>query len=47
VGGCRALALGTKWFRDGGGRVLLVAPQPIVERVLQLYGLDTLLHVEL
>jgi anti-anti-sigma factor len=47
AGGCRALAVGTHRFRDGGGRVLLVAPQPIVERVLRLYGLDALTHVEL
>ena len=47
AGGCRALAVGTQQFRDQGGGVLLVAPQPIVERVLRLYGLDALTHVEL
>jgi anti-anti-sigma factor len=44
AGGCHALAVGTQQFRDRGGGVLLVAPQPIVERVLRLYGLDALLH---
>jgi anti-anti-sigma factor len=46
VGGCRALAVSTEQFRDRGGRVRLVAPQPIVERVLQLCGLDGLTHME-
>jgi anti-anti-sigma factor len=47
AGGCRALAVGTQQFRDRGGRVLLVAPQPVVERVLRLYGMEALTHVEL
>jgi anti-anti-sigma factor len=46
VGGCRAMAVGTEQFRDRGGRVRLVAPQPIVERVLRLCGLDALMHME-
>jgi anti-anti-sigma factor len=46
VGGCRALAVGTQEFRDRGGCVLLMAPQWIVERVLQLFGLDTRVRVE-
>ncbi len=46
VGGCRALAVGTQQFRDRGGRVQLRAPQLVVERILRLYGLDALLHVE-
>ena len=46
VGGCRALAVGTQQLRDRGGCVLLMAPQWIVERVLQLFGLDTRVRVE-
>jgi anti-anti-sigma factor len=46
VGGCRALAAGTQQFRDRGGRVRLVAPQWVVERVLRLCGLDALMHME-
>jgi anti-anti-sigma factor len=47
VGGCRALVAGTQPFRDQGGQLLLVAPQPIAERVLRLSGLDALLNVEI
>jgi anti-anti-sigma factor len=46
VDGCRALVVGTERFRDRGGRVRLMASQPIVERVLRLCGLDGLMHID-
>jgi anti-anti-sigma factor len=46
VGGCRALPLGTERFRRQGGRVVLLAPQGIVERILWLYGLDAWIRME-
>ena len=39
---CRALSTATRRFRDRGGRVLLVAPQPAVEQTLRLLELDQL-----
>jgi len=47
VGGCRALVIGTQAFRDRGGRVLLVAPEPMVEEILRLVGLDSVENVEI
>jgi anti-anti-sigma regulatory factor len=46
-GGCRAIVSGTARFRDAGGYVLLVLPQPIVERVLRLLGCDQLRGLEI
>lgn len=45
--GCRALHDGTSRFRDQGGRVLLIGPEPRIERVLRLTGVTRLEHVEL
>ena len=42
VAACRALAQGSRDLRASGGRVLLVAPPPPVERTLCLLGLDDL-----
>ena len=42
VAACRALAHGSGDFRASGGRVLLVAPPPPVERILRLLGLSDL-----
>ena len=42
VAACRALALGSRHLRASGGRVLLVAPPPPVERTLCLLGLTDL-----
>ncbi|SDL76558.1 anti-anti-sigma factor [Geodermatophilus siccatus] len=39
---CRALAQGSRGLRASGGRLLLVAPPPQVERTLCLLGLDDL-----
>jgi anti-anti-sigma factor len=45
--GVRALLDGTEQFRDQGGRVLLLAPQPIVGRVLAILGIDQFPNLEL
>jgi anti-anti-sigma factor len=45
--GCRALDEGTRKFRENGGRVLLAAPGPAVERILRLAGVDLLKNIEL
>jgi len=42
VAACRALVTSTRRFRRGGGRVLVIAPHPMVERVLQLLDVDRL-----
>ncbi len=42
VAACRALVQGSRDLRASGGRVLLVAPPPPVERTLCLLGLDDL-----
>jgi anti-anti-sigma factor len=39
---CRALTVATRRFRERGGQVLLVAPQPAVEQTLRLLDLDQL-----
>jgi anti-anti-sigma factor len=44
---CRALAGATWFFRDRGGQVLLMAPQPSVERTLRLLDVDQLRGFEL
>ncbi|MGO8886655.1 MAG: STAS domain-containing protein [Streptosporangiaceae bacterium] len=36
--GCRALAAGTRRFRDAGGCVLLADPVPFVKQILRLDG---------
>jgi anti-anti-sigma factor len=46
VAACRVLATVTQDFREGGGCVLLVAPQPSVERILRLLDVDRLEGVE-
>jgi anti-anti-sigma factor len=45
--GCRALAAGTRRFRDAGGRVLLADPVPFVKQILRLAGVDRLMHLQL
>jgi hypothetical protein len=47
VGGCRALAVGTRRFREHGGHLRLLAPMAIVARALRLAELDTLPNVEI
>ena len=42
VAACRALVRGSRDFRASGGRVLLAAPTPPVERTLRLLGLGDL-----
>ena len=42
VAACRALVRGSRDFRASGGRVLLAAPTPPVERTLRLLGLSDL-----
>lgn len=44
--GIRALAGGTRDLREAGGRLLLTAPQPAVNRALRLLGLHLLTGVE-
>ena len=44
--GCRALDVGTRQFRDGGGHVFLLAPVPSVEQILRIAGMDQLKHME-
>ncbi|GAB2621110.1 hypothetical protein GCM10027168_61400 [Streptomyces capparidis] len=44
--GWRAVAGGTRRYRAHGGRLLLVAPQPGVERTARLIGVHRLTHVE-
>jgi anti-anti-sigma factor len=46
AGACRALGTATSWFRHGGGHVLVVAPQPTVERILRLLAIDQLPGLE-
>ena len=45
--GCRGLDQGTRKFRNGGGRVVLAAPGPAVERILRLAGVDLLKNMDL
>jgi anti-anti-sigma factor len=45
AGGLRALAQGTQAFRDQGGDIVLVCPQPRVDRSLKLLAVDQLDHV--
>ena len=45
--GCRVLVTGSANFRRTGGLMLLVAPQPQVERTMRLLGLDELPGVEI
>lgn len=45
AGGLRALAVGTEQFRDAGGDVEIISPQPRVERALRLLSVDALAHV--
>ena len=45
AGGLRALATGTQAFRDQGGELVLVCPQPRVDRSLKLLAVDQLDHV--
>jgi len=47
AGACRAIAEGTRQFRDGSGTVLLVGFQPPVASVLRLSGLAGLDGIEL
>ncbi len=47
VAACRALAQGSRDLRASGGRVLLVAPPPSIERTLCLLGLSDLPGFEL
>ena len=47
VAACRALVTSTQWFRHGGGRVLVVAPQPAVERTLRMLDIDQLPGLEI
>jgi anti-anti-sigma factor len=44
---CRAIVTVSEAFREGGGRLVLVAPQPGVERVLRLVGVHTMPGCEL
>jgi anti-anti-sigma factor len=44
---CRALAEGTRRFRDRGGRVLLIAPPDGVAQALRPAGLDRLPNIEI
>jgi anti-anti-sigma factor len=45
AGGLRALANGTKAFREQGGDLVLVCPCPSVDRSLKLLAVDQLDHV--
>lgn len=45
--GCRAIAEGTSRFRDDGGKLVIVAPRPMVRKVLLVVGVDRLGGVEL
>lgn len=47
VSGARAVMRGTQQFRDRGGHVLVLSPQPMVRRVLLAMGFDRLSHVEM
>ena len=47
VAACRALVTSTQWFRHGGGRVLVVAPQSAVERTLRMLDIDQLPGLEI
>jgi anti-anti-sigma factor len=47
AGACRAIAEGTRQFRDDAGTVLLVEPQPPIASVLRLSGLAQLDGVKL
>lgn len=46
VSACRALAESTEKFRARGGQLLLIAPQPAVERIIRLIGLDRLMLIK-
>jgi anti-anti-sigma factor len=45
AGGCRAVVQASQGFRERGGDLLLVAPQPQVEQILRIVGLDRLAHI--
>lgn len=45
--GCRALIDGTAKLRSRGGMLVISSPQPLVERVLQIVGLDRLDGIDL
>ena len=47
AGACRAIAEGTRQFRDDTGTVVLIGPQPPIASVLRLSGLAELNGVEL
>jgi anti-anti-sigma factor len=47
AGACRAIAEGTRQFRDGSGTVLLAGSQPPIASVLRLSGLAELDGIEL
>jgi anti-anti-sigma factor len=47
AGACRAIAEGTRQFRDDSGTVLLVEPQPPIASVLRLSGLAELNGIKL
>jgi anti-anti-sigma factor len=47
AGACRAIAEGTRLFRDEEGTVLLVGPEPSIASVLRLSGLAELDGIEL
>jgi anti-anti-sigma factor len=47
LSGCRAMAIGTRQFREQGGRVMLLVPEGITGRVVGLVGLDALPNVEI
>jgi anti-anti-sigma factor len=47
LSGCRALAVGTRQFRERGGHVTVLVLQGIIERVVGLVGLDSLPNVEI
>jgi anti-anti-sigma factor len=47
AGACRAIAEGTRQFRDASGTVLLVGPEPPIASVLRLSGLAGLNGIKL
>jgi anti-anti-sigma factor len=47
LSGCRALAIGTRQFRDRGGRMMLLISGGITGRVVGMVGLDALPNVEI
>ena len=47
LSGCRALAIGTRQFREQGGRLMLLISGGITGRVVGMVGLDALPNVEI